>query len=324
MALSPAVKANLIRGIKTLVVVVSFAYVAQVVWKNYDALTTRDRPLLWWPLVWSVPFAVLYQLGRGTVWHLMVARIVGPFRFTFDVFAWVRSLAGKYIPGRVFNYLGRMGSYRGLDAPVWKLSTAYLIEAYASALSSFILFGLGLLLLNTQPSSFWLWAAVGAVAVMAIGSHPIFINTLVGLWQRLSKRPRERLNVSWLDFWTWLFLLTSNWLVLAVGFYFLSQMLSDLPVRYALYLIGAFGVAGWFGMILSVAPSGLGVREGVLVALLIPILPNGEAAALALLARLWITLGEAISFGPALLMRVPAAHDGLGTESADDIAATHS
>ena len=50
-------------------------------------------------------------------------------------------------------------------------------------------------------------------------------------------------------------------------------------------------------------PAGLGVREAALLLLLGTTFPAGWPAALALVARLWFTLGEVAAFGLASWLR---------------------
>lgn len=94
------------------------------------------------------------------------------------------------------------------------------------------------------------------------------------------------------DVMVWTFFMVLTWLVQGAGCWLLAASLTDVPLSLMPYLTGAFAVAGMAGIYAVFAPSGIGVREGVLVLTLAPLLGAGPAAALALLARVWITVAE--------------------------------
>ena len=81
--------------------------------------------------------------------------------------------------------------------------------------------------------------------------------------------------------------------VLASSFYPISS--SQIPS-----IAGALAAAVLIGFLTPIAPSGLGVREGVLSWLLSSTLPGSIALMLAVLSRAWLTAGEAIWVGIAL------------------------
>ena len=54
-------------------------------------------------------------------------------------------------------------------------------------------------------------------------------------------------------------------------------------------MAGAYALAWTLGLATLVSPGGLGVREGVLAALLSGLLPGGMAVVAALASRLWLT-----------------------------------
>ena len=91
-----------------------------------------------------------------------------------------------------------------------------------------------------------------------------------------------------------------------------------MPFELYLYLTGAFSVAGVIGVLAVFAPSGIGcVREGVMAFVLTGVLPAGVAALGALLARLWITVAEALCSGVALLLVYRAGPAGVSAAEDD-------
>jgi glycosyltransferase 2 family protein len=104
-------------------------------------------------------------------------------------------------------------------------------------------------------------------------------------------------------------------LLLLVGLYTLANLAAGLALAailrplaplgpgVAAYAVGAWALAWAAGFLSLLTPSGLGVREAVLTALLAQIVPLPAAVAASLLHRLALTLGEALAAGALLLLR---------------------
>ena len=60
------------------------------------------------------------------------------------------------------------------------------------------------------------------------------------------------------------------------------------------------------GFLVFVAPSGIGIREAVLVAALAPVLDTGEALSVALVVRLVFTLADLLAAAATLPIRLRA------------------
>ena len=81
-------------------------------------------------------------------------------------------------------------------------------------------------------------------------------------------------------------------LVQGIAFYFLVNALLYVPLQHLVGLTACFSVAGALGTLSFFAPSGLGVREGILALLLSTYIISPVAVLIALLARIWVTLAE--------------------------------
>jgi hypothetical protein len=61
------------------------------------------------------------------------------------------------------------------------------------------------------------------------------------------------------------------------------------------------------GLLVVVAPSGIGVREAIVVAVLAPVLNGSEALAVALVARLIFTLADLLAAAVVVPVRIRAS-----------------
>ena len=94
----------------------------------------------------------------------------------------------------------------------------------------------------------------------------------------------------------------AGWTLLAVAFAFFVLSVAPLAVSDIPALARVFVLSYLVGYVALVAPGGLGVREGVLTVFLKPLAGSGPAAALALLARLWVTVTELLALMPAMYL----------------------
>ena len=129
---------------------------------------------------------------------------------------------------------------------------------------------------------------LAAVLVGAVMLHPAILNRLllrfssIHVGVRLTYRDSLELLI------TYMF----RWIVVGIGFFFLTKAVYPLAVSEAPYIVASFGLAWTIGFLVIFAPGGIGVREGILVLLLDQIMPTGAALLVAGLGRLWWMSGE--------------------------------
>jgi glycosyltransferase 2 family protein len=87
------------------------------------------------------------------------------------------------------------------------------------------------------------------------------------------------------------------WLATGFGFLVLLDGLSDEPSPGIVWAIATYSVGFLVGFIVPFLPGGLGAREGTTIAVLAPRYGAGAATGIALVARLSVTLGEALAIG---------------------------
>jgi hypothetical protein len=157
------------------------------------------------------------------------------------------------------------------------------------------------------------------LAVLAL----VGIATLVPAAQRLGLRLAFKLGgkgeqAPELDGWfgaRWLALYLPVWLGYGVAFGLLWASFPALPAVFWPGAIGALAAAYFAGYAALFAPAGVGVREGALAVLLAPWAGAAAATVLAVIARIWMTVGELVPLGAAggawALARVRKNREGL-------------
>ncbi len=240
------------------------AAVAIVAYMGYRAaVEVEPSEITWWPLAPALGFAAIWWtlLGRG--WGLVAAG----HATRGDVSVWCRTQAVRYLPGGFWAPAARVAVLRG--GMVDRLSTV--IAENLTALCAALAIGAGGLAVSGR-----LWALPGVLIALA----PVFASRFMAGRTRVEPvRIRKA---------------TGNYL-LAFMAYAASAVLvqaavsgvHDVPA-----VVGAAAVAWGAGLVVVIAPGGVGVREVVYVFLLSDAFPDGELAAAAVTSRLVVIAAE--------------------------------
>lgn len=278
---------------------VLLALVGGMLYQQWEATRTQAIAPAWpWLGVAAVGLAAYYVLA-GEAWRRWLALLGAPIPYRDAFRVLFLSNVAKYLPGGAWNYVDRalLLAPLGVDAP---RATGSMALDLACQLASALLVGQLALVGGQAPG----WSLAAAVAIVA-GMHPRVLGTALGAVARLLRRPAPSVPYAYGAMLGQLGLYTLNWAALAASFAALATALLPhaLSACQLLALAGAFPMAWAIGTLALFVPAGLGVREASLVWLLHPVLPGAWPAVLAIVARLWLLVGEAASFGAALASR---------------------
>ena len=82
----------------------------------------------------------------------------------------------------------------------------------------------------------------------------------------------------------------------------LTCSIYPLPVSQFLYAAGIYGISCIIGILAIFAPSGIGVREGIMVLGLGLVMPSEYAVIISIVSRLWMSVSELILIGIAFVV----------------------
>lgn len=254
----------------------------------------------------SVLLLIAANGAQALAWHRLLRAAGGDAGALVDIARWALSLPGKYIPGKVFHAVGRLALYR--DRPTAKIATAYAAEMLlsltaAACVAAVTLAGYGGELTARLP---WLAAACAAVGLV-VSLSAAFDRLAYRLTVRLGSAHRP-LPIAKRDRLAAVALMVGSYLLLGLGLYLLVRawdLQSALPLG---VIVGALSLSGIAGVAAVVVPAGIGVREGVLIGLLAPIAGVPQAFFIALVARVWLTVGDALAAAAGALMLIHRRH----------------
>ena len=236
------------------------------------------RDIAWWPLPFVLAAAATWWLLLARGWALLVAGRTS----RRDISVWARTQTLRYVPGGIWAPASRLAVVRG--GPLDKVSTVA-GENLLSLCAALTVGGAALAASGRTP-----W--IGLVAAVAV---PLVAVRFLPAGTPLTPARMARATVNYL---------------LAFLAYALAAVLVQIAVSGsvdALAVAGAASVAWAAGLVVVIAPSGLGVREVVYLNLLSGTLPFAELVAAAVTMRLAMIVAE---LAVLLLAGLPEQTDG--------------
>ncbi|MFQ6092778.1 MAG: lysylphosphatidylglycerol synthase domain-containing protein, partial [bacterium] len=231
----------------------------------------------------SILRKVGYHLGLNRSWKI-----------------WFISNLGRYVPGKVWQIMGMVYLCERENIPKIATTTSVVMAQAWSIISAFILMGGYLLVARSLalprfPFLFILFIPVGFILIYP----PILERLINGLLKRLKREP-IRLHMTFGDSLGFLALYFFGWIVYGVAFSAFVFSVHAMPLSTVPAIVCIFAVSYTLGFLFIVTPGGLGVREGLLAALLSAYMPLPIATVISLLSRIWFTAGEMLCLGLAL------------------------
>jgi glycosyltransferase 2 family protein len=256
-------------------------------WNDVISLKWRLRPGVF--LLACLLLALSYALV-ACLWGWALRRAAGT-RLVAGARIWFLSNLARYVPGNVWSYVGAVELARREGVA---RRTTLAVMALTQVLSVGVAVVAGLPVLLAERSRLGRPALLGAVVVaVAAGLAAVFRRQLLGLARRRlpgfdpgdltpSASTVALLVVGYAVYWT----------VTGLAFAALVASLYPLAAADVPLVVAAYSAAHAAGFLALLTPAGLGVREGVLVVALAPVLPAGPALVVGLVARVWMMLAE--------------------------------
>ncbi|MEA5078808.1 MAG: YbhN family protein [Anaerolineaceae bacterium] len=197
---------------------------------------------------------------------------------------------GKYIPGSIWHFAARISSYKENSLSNKKTAKAMLLEN-AWLVGSALAFGLLLLTIERPEDLLTKYLGITLPAALwAILPFVVIVLWLVGLVV-LDKFLLDKKTFSLSRLVRLVLIQVAIWGALGSSFYLIFQ---GAMLQHFLLILGGYVVSWMVGYVFIFAPSGIGVREAVLVALFSTIVPTQQIAAYSIVHRLIYTVVEVL------------------------------
>jgi uncharacterized membrane protein YbhN (UPF0104 family) len=267
-----------------------FAYYLTTI--NYSSLSSLK--INWQLMALASLTSLGFRYWGAFIWRTILidlgAKQLPPFRILVDIYA--KAWMGRYIPGTVTWIAGKVYLASRLGISKSRLAVASLLEGSMQIVAvmaiSLIIIGLEPRL-NVIPLSVKLaMAALGIVLVLIL--KPSIFNKFVRKAYKLvrKKEAYSELNTNSKATIRSFILYGIGAFISGTAFFFLTMAIApNVTWHMYFYLVGAFNLAGAVGMLAIFVPSGLGVRDGLLLVLLNAVFPPEIALVITIVSRLW-------------------------------------
>jgi glycosyltransferase 2 family protein len=259
-------------------------------WHAVRATLTLITPL---ELVLAEALILLGLFMSVLTWRRSVYEVGSRVRLDAGARIYLLGQLGKYLPGSVWALAAQTELGKRAAIPRSRGLAASVIAIAVNVLTGL---ALGVAFVPSLGVGAWQMVVLfGLLAACAIALSPPVLTRIVNLGLGMIRRPQLDREVTWRGLSaasacgvaSWLSYGASVWiLAVAAG----APALEALPI-----CLAGVPLAMTVGFLVFVTPSGIGIREAVIVAALAPVLDRSEALAIALVARLLFTFADLLA-----------------------------
>ncbi len=274
---------------KIIITFLILGFLGKYVHDNWQTVLQVGSPEWQWVIIASL--SALISILLSPMVYKSLVNAYG-YKLSYSMILAVQSVSrfGKYIPGKVWAALLGVWFYNQAGIPKKIATASMLLISVFSILSAVIVISLGA---KWIPISGFTTGISVLVLLLLIVIHPRIFYVVLNFGLRLIRR--GEVSPTSIKYPLMLKIIMSQsviWLFYGLGFYFLVRSYVPLSYEHLIPLISLFALAQITGLLAVVTPAGLGVREGVFLIGLIPIMGEGQAIVLVGFCRVWQTVLE--------------------------------
>ena len=242
----------------------------------------------------SILFFLASSFATGYTWQLTLRLLGANMSYWQSIRVIAISGFGKYLPGKVWAFGGRVLLSKRYGVGEAESSTALLIETVGFAFAAFVVFfiSLGFYHPGILPVKVY-WSLV-LVPLGLLLMHPKVLIKILSSLARLTKRSITVPKFGYTDLSRIYFYYLLLFIIHVLGFFFLTQSIFPASHKSIVPIIGAYSISWILGFLVLISPGGLGIREGLLTFFLKFVIPLPIATLMALISRVWTTVGEVL------------------------------
>lgn len=264
--------------------------------KNFNQVDWSILHFNYYFLLIGIFFIVLSNVLWPILWWLLVKRMGFKFNLLRACWIFFVSQVGRYVPGKALLVLTRTYLTEKQDIGRKEAFTSVILDLALFSLSGVLLFVIFLPFYEALEG--WLvYVSIGLVLMFFILVHPKILEFLINIVLRIFKKELIKLNLSYGFILFLVVLHTFRWFIHGIGLFFLLKSIIEIPFVLFWLIPGIVSASIVFGMIVLLAPGGLGIREGLIVLLLSPFVISNIAILFSVLARLLLSVVEVILLG---------------------------
>ncbi len=296
-------KKRIMKLIKALFLAAVAFFLVRYFVNNWQEFASVISEIDWWIFAGSMAFYFVYKLTLACLWHYITVLNECQIRLPRAVSGYLYSILGKYIPGKVFMLAARLPAYTEQGIPIRKPTICFFIENVCTLLGAAFLFLISLFFFPNEELRQYMWLAIAFVIAFFVLINPRIINFFLRILGKWIKKDDMEIPMTYVQMIKVVLLFVANWLIVGFGFYLLSLSINpDIPLSQMMYVGGVFALSAIIGILAIFTPSGIGVREGIMILGLGLIMGDGLPEVIAIVSRLWVTAAELILIALAFVV----------------------
>ncbi len=292
-------KSAVLKIVKAAFGVLAVFFIAWYFCGNWSEFSETIMNVNFGVFAFSMLFYFVYKITLAALFHY-ITKINGcAISLCKAIPAYLYSILGKYIPGKVFMLAARLTYYKEENAPLSKVTVCFFIENVCTLLGAAMLFILSLSFFPNELPGNYRWLTILLIAAFFICIHPKIINMVLKMIGKIFKKDL-RIPMKYAQILKVVLMFIGNWLIVGFGFFMLVRSVDpSVGWNKMLFCAGIYGISAIMGILAIFAPSGIGVREGIMLAGLMLIMPESSAAVVSVISRLWQSAAELILIAAA-------------------------
>jgi len=279
-----------------IIVLIIFYFLGRTLYTSWSKIVEASTRIEVGYIILSVLILITAILLGGYNWYFLIKAFGQKMTYWQGVRVMATANFGKYVPGKVWAFGGRVILARKYGVDQIVSTTALMIETicYISVAVVIFIFSLAFDGYVSIPGNVYFIILVIPITIFVL--HPRILTFVLKLMAKIVKKkivPPE-LKISKL---VQIYLLhLFSWTIHSVGFFFLSRAIYPVSFNDIFGIAGSFSISWALSFMVFLIPGGFGIREGLLVFFLKSFMPLPFATLMAFIGRLWTSFGEICYF----------------------------
>lgn len=294
-------RAVLIAWARRALVVVVIGFAAYALWNEWGAMWRTVRTIPWTTTVLSQLAALAAVLVAVLAWRVLINGLGTPLGVLRAAQVNLVGLLGKYVPGSVWAYVLQieLGRKAGLSRSRVFVATVIGVGTGMVAAVAYAVASIGPLSEKVP----WVVYLTPILPIGLIALCPPVLTRLVNLVLKVLRRPLLTEPLRWPMVIKSVAFQLLGFACYGVHLWVLAQSVGAAPGFLGFLLCAAAMSVGLnAGILAFIVPSGIGVREAVIVGVLVASMPSAQALAFAVVSRVMLIVADLIGAGLAAVI----------------------
>lgn len=288
--------------IRIAVPIVIFYFIFKTILSDWQTTVSYLSSINLVYLVLAFLFMLLVYPQGAFAWYKIIRNFNQKATIESSIPIWIISNTSRYIPGTIWQYLGRMElAVKQMGVSRSQVGLSMIYEVFLNLASASILS----ILIIVYNDAFPDWLILPGIAAVVLFLQPKLVGYLIDLLVKLLKRKFTNIHVEH----------NFSAVYKALPWFLLNFFLNGVALTILSLAVGisinfntviaftAYYAFSWMiGFLTIIAPGGLGVMEGSLTLLLSATMPISQAGVIAILYRFFLSLSEICVFSVSLFI----------------------